>query len=192
MKAFFFGVLVTLAVLILAVYLTSVFGLFPIGADNQPSKIERELAHEALDNYVERHAPKQENPTQITDKNLLDGALHYEEHCALCHGGAKAKISPLAEKFNPKVPQFINRVPRDPDANLYWVTKHGVRLSAMPSWDGVISDEEIWKIVAFIKHSDKLPPAVDGAWKMMAGDEHPPEHESEEEGKEKGPKEKAR
>ena len=79
-------------------------------------------------------------------------------HCSLCHGGAAPRISALQTKFNPPVPQIINRVPTDPDANFFRITKHGIRLTGMPGWDGILTDNEIWTVVAFIKHSDKLPP----------------------------------
>jgi hypothetical protein len=30
-----------------------------------------------------------------------------------------------------------------------------------------LSDDEMWKVVAFIKHSDKLPAGVESAWRSM-------------------------
>ena len=107
---------------------------------------------------------------QLTPANLTEGAKEYEEHCAFCHGGAKAKISPMRDKFNPPAPQLINRIPHDDDAWLFWVTKHGVRMTGMPTWDGIMSDDEMWKIVAFIKHSDKLPPEVQAVVAEDGGD----------------------
>ena len=116
--------------------------------------------------------------------NLTEGAQDYEDHCAFCHGGAKAKISPMRDRFNPPVPQLINRIPHDDDAWLFWVTKHGVRMTGMPAWDTVMSDEEIWRVVAFIKHSDKLPPETEAAWHRLATEpghihEHIHEHRHE-------------
>ena len=108
------------------------------------------------------------------------GEKLYAPNCAFCHGGAKAKISPMRDKFNPPVPQLVNRIPHDPDNWLFWVTKHGVRMTGMPAWDGVMSDEEMWKVIAFIKHSDKLPPDAAAAWQKLAStpgeiEEHSPE-----------------
>jgi mono/diheme cytochrome c family protein len=155
-------------------------GLYPIGADNPPGALERVLASRALDVYAEKHKPQGDNPTEITPSNLTEGAKEYEEHCAFCHGGAKAKISPMRDNFSPPVPQLINRIPHDDDAWLFWVTKHGVRMTGMPSWTGILSDEEMWKVVAFIKHSDKLPPETQAAWQSLAStpgeiEEHTPE-----------------
>ena len=168
MKHFVFGVVGTLVAIACSVFLVSHFGVYPIGADNPPSALERRLAGRALNAYADRHKPTGDNPIAPTPDNLTDGAKEYEEHCAVCHGGGKAKISPLAEKFNPAAPQLINKIPHDPDAWLFWVTKHGVRMTGMPTWDGVLSDDDMWKIVAFIKHSDKLPAEVESAWRRMA------------------------
>lgn len=168
MRGFIAGVVFTFLVLAGGVYGVSTFGLYPIGADNPPSSIERTLAMRAMDEYADKHKPAGPNPVAITPANLTEGAQKYEAHCALCHGGAKAKLSPLRDRFNPPVPQLINRIPHDPDEWMFWVTKHGVRMSGMPTWDGVLSDDEMWKIVAFIKHSDKLPTDVQAAWKNAA------------------------
>jgi hypothetical protein len=45
---------------------------------------------------------------------------------------------------------------------------------------GILSDEEMWKVVAFVKHSDKLPPETQSAWQQLAStpgeiEEHTPE-----------------
>jgi mono/diheme cytochrome c family protein len=180
MKGFIAGILFTFVALACGVFAVSTFGWFPIGADNPPGGLERSLASRAMNVYADKHKPAMDNPTPITPANLTEGAKEYEEHCAFCHGGAKAKVSPMQNKFNPPAPQLINRIPHDPDNWLFWVTKHGVRLTGMPSWDGVMTDEEMWKVIAFIKHSDKLPPETAKAWQELASepgeiDEHTPE-----------------
>ena len=180
MRGFIVGVVLTLVGLACSVFAISRLGLYPIGADNPPSGLERSLAGRAMDVYADKHKPDMQNPTGLTADNLTEGATEYEEHCAFCHGGAKAKISPMQNKFSPPAPQLINRIPHDPDNWLFWVTKHGVRMTGMPAWDGVMSDEEIWKVIAFIKHSDKLPPETAAAWLTLAAEptkieEHTPE-----------------
>jgi len=180
MRAFFAGVVATLLAIACGVFGVSRLGLFPIGADNPPGSLETTLAGTAMARYVERHKPAVTNPVEPTPANLITGAREYEEHCAFCHGGAKAKISPMRDRFSPPVPQLVNRIPHDDDAWLFWVTKHGVRMTGMPAWDTVMSDEEIWAVVAFIKHSDKLPLEAEAAWHRLAAEpgqieEHTPE-----------------
>ncbi|MES1254282.1 MAG: cytochrome c [Acidobacteriota bacterium] len=168
MKNVWVGVVGTIVAIAAGVFLVSRLGLFPVGADNPPSGLERMLASRAMNVYVDRHKPAGDNPVPPTPANLTEGAANYEAHCAVCHGGAAAKISPLHDKFSPPAPQLINRIPHDPDAWLFWVTKHGVRMTGMPAWDGVLSDEAMWKIIAFIKHSHTLPPEVEAAWRAHA------------------------
>lgn len=168
MLKFVGGVVTTLVVVFGGAYLVLNRGWVAVGADNPPSRMERRLAHMATNAYIARHAPKQENPILLTAATLSEGARLYEAHCSVCHGGAVHKISPLKDKFSPPVPQLVDRVPRDPDADFYWITKHGYRLTGMPSWDGILSDDQIWTVVAFIKHSDKLPPEAQAAWQQAA------------------------
>jgi mono/diheme cytochrome c family protein len=186
MKRFVGGVIVGIIATILlgfcGVYLYLYTGAFPVGADNPPGKLERSMANMAVDQAVGSNAPKQENPTQINSANLIEGAREYEEHCSFCHGGAKSKTSPLAHSFNPPVPQIINRVPHDDDSDLFWITKHGIRMTGMPTWDKHLTDEEIWKIIAFVKHSNALPPDVQAAWQQAAegpksGEAHVGDHD---------------
>jgi mono/diheme cytochrome c family protein len=168
MRSFLGGVVATLLVVCGVTFLVINRGWIPVGADNPPGAVERRLAHMATDAYVARNAPRQENPAQPTAGNLIEGARVYEKHCAVCHGGAAPRISPLRTKFSPPAPQIVNRVPRDADATLWWITKHGIRLTGMPAWDGILSDDQMWKIIAFLKRSDKLPPDVQAAWQQAA------------------------
>ena len=178
------GIVGTLLAIAAGAFVVSHLGLYPIGADNPPGSLERSLAGRAMDVYASKHKPAGGNPVQLTPAALAEGASEYEEHCAFCHGGAQAKISPMRDRFSPPVPQLINRIPHDDDAWLFWVTKHGVRMTGMPAWDTVMSDEEIWRVVAFIKHSDHLPPETESAWHRLATEpghihEHIHEHRHE-------------
>jgi len=180
MRNFLLGIGVAIIALACTVFAVSRLGLYPIGADNPPGSLERSLAGRAMDVYADKHKPAGANPVEASASNLAQGATEYEEHCAFCHGGARARISPMRDRLNPPAPQLVNRIPHDDDAWLFWVTKHGVRMTGMPSWDGVLTDEEMWKIVAFVKHSDRLPPDAQAAWQRSAAtpgtiEEHTPE-----------------
>jgi len=168
MRGFVLGVVVTLLVLGAVVVAVARLGLYPIGADNPPGSLEQTLAGHALDVYADNHKPAGGNPIPPTAANLSEGAKLYEQNCAMCHGGAKSKISAMQNQFNPPVPQLVNRIPHDPPSWIFWVTKHGVRMTGMPTWTGILSDEDIWKIVAFIKRSNDLPPEAQKAWHTAA------------------------
>ena len=39
---------------------------------------------------------------------------------------------------------------------LYWLTRHGIRMSGMPAWEYRLRDEEIWELVAFMQRLPEL------------------------------------
>jgi mono/diheme cytochrome c family protein len=157
MGRFLLGVIVTLLVIVCGGYwYVSTGHVDSRAVPNGPGQFERRTANHAVDEWVDAHAPKQENPFQPTMENIMDGSMVYDKHCALCHGSLKEPQSPLKNRLYPPVPQLMARTPDDPDANFFYVTKYGIKLSAMPGWDGVLSDDDIWKAVLFIKNSAKM------------------------------------
>lgn len=157
MGKFLLGVIVTLLVMFGGGYWWVNSGhvdstAYPKG----PGQFERRTANHGRDEWVAAHAPKQENPFQPTMDNIMDGSMIYDKHCALCHGSLKEPVSPMQARFYPPVPQLVARTPDDPDNEFFYVTKYGIKLSGMPGWDGVLTDDEIWKAVLFIKNSPKM------------------------------------
>jgi mono/diheme cytochrome c family protein len=157
MRGFILGVIVTLAVLFCGGYFYMTTGHFDTRAiGNTPSTFERRTANKSLDEWVDGHAPKQENPFQPTMENIKAGSDLYDKNCAICHGSLKEPINPMRKNFYPSVPQLMAHTPDDPDANLFYVVKYGIRYTAMPGWDGVLSDDDMWKTVMFVKNSSQM------------------------------------
>ena len=157
MRGFIWGIIVTLLVLCGGGYFFATTGHFDTRAvGNTPSTFERRTAMKSLDEWVDLHAPKQANPFQPTTDNVMDGSMTYDKNCALCHGSLKQPVSMMRDKFYPSVPQLMTNIPDDPDGNLFYVIKYGVRYTAMPGWDGVLSDDDIWKTVVFLKNSGQM------------------------------------
>jgi hypothetical protein len=40
-------------------------------------------------------------------------------------------------------------------------------LTGMPSWNGSLTDEQIWTLTLFLKHMDKLPPGAQSEWSQV-------------------------
>jgi mono/diheme cytochrome c family protein len=165
MGKFFLGVIITLLVLILGALGYVMLGFFPTAANVEPPHLEIHLAMGAIDASMERHAPRVTNPLMPTDQNLEDGMKLYTMNCALCHGGLDRKPSTLSNSFYPSAPNFISDPPDDPEWHLFYTVRTGVRYTGMPAWDKTLTDQEMWKIITFLSHMDKLPPAVQEYWK---------------------------
>jgi mono/diheme cytochrome c family protein len=157
MRGFILGIILTLLAVFGGAYYYATTGHFDIRAvGNTPSTMERSSALKSVDAWVDGHAPKQPNPFQPTTDNIMDGSMTYDKNCALCHGSLKDPTSQMRTKFYPPVPQLMTNTPDDPDGNLFYVVKYGIRYTAMPGWDGVLSDDDIWKTVLFVKNSNQM------------------------------------
>jgi mono/diheme cytochrome c family protein len=157
MRGFILGIIITLLVLGGGSYFYATKGHFDTRAvGNSPSTFERRTANKSVDAWVDDHAPKQANPFPASMDNVMDGSMTYDKNCALCHGSLKEPTSAMRTKFYPPVPQLMTHTPDDPDGNLFYVIKYGIRMTGMPGWDGVLSDDDIWKTVTFIKNSGQM------------------------------------
>ncbi len=183
MRNFVFGVIITLLVLTLGGLAIAMLGFVPTNADSTPPRWEHRLANGALDASMERYAARVNNPLPPTDDNLIAGMKIYTMNCALCHGTLDDKPSPLAHAFYPPPPQIILHPLDDPEWHIYYAVRTGVRYTGMPAWSKTLSEEEMWKVTAFLSRIEKLPPAVQDYWKKSFG-AGPPAAEPEKQGHE--------
>ena len=170
LKGVIAGVLLTLIVGLIVAYALVESGRIPANADAAPGALEKWMARTSLRATMRREAPSEANPVALNEQNLLEGLRLYARNCAVCHGSAKgnAAASPIAKGLYQKPPQFASHgVERDPEGESFWKIKHGIRLTGMPSFGATLSDTDIWKIALFLKHMDKLPAAVEDAWRHV-------------------------
>lgn len=104
---------------------------------------------------VKKHSENIERP-KLNDQTLVNqGYEQYKDSCAGCHGGPGKDP---AEGFNPAPPLLAEHVEEMSSAELFWVTKNGIKMTGMPAFGLFKSDEEIWSIVAFLKRLPDLTP----------------------------------
>jgi mono/diheme cytochrome c family protein len=83
--------------------------------------------------------------------------------CANCHGGPGVSWAKFSEGLRPSPPDLKDAVKNAKPAELFWVIKHGINMTGMPSFGAAgVDDKEIWTIVAFLK---KLPAIKDADFK---------------------------
>ena len=169
MKKMVLGMVLGITVL-LAIVLTigvGVFklGLIPVNADVPPSGLETRFIPIAVRASVASHAEEQPNPVSPTDENLIAGGEVYNELCARCHGTPGRGPSVLGASFYPPAPQFPVQASAYTEGELFWIVKHGIRNTGMPAWGRLLTDQDIWKVVAVLRRLNSLPPAVETSLK---------------------------
>lgn len=98
------------------------------------------------------------NPIAVSAQSMADGREAFGHYCVVCHGlDGQATGVPFAEQMDPPVPALASSaVQRYTDGQLKWVIDKGVAPSGMPASRGILSDNEQWSIVIYLRH---LPPA---------------------------------
>jgi hypothetical protein len=77
--------------------------------------------------------------------------------CIDCHLAPDAKESEIREGLYPQPPNLTEQIDASP-AEMFWVIKHGIKMSAMPAWGKTHDDGSIWGIVAFLQKLPELTP----------------------------------
>jgi mono/diheme cytochrome c family protein len=100
---------------------------------------------------------KQKDPLPDTPQTQADGKEAFSHYCVACHGmdGRNTGV-PFADRMSPPVPSLASpEVQQYTDGQLKWVLDNGIWPSGMPGSKGILSDDELWSIVIFMRH---LPP----------------------------------
>src|SRR5208282_585710 len=145
-------------------------GSIDIGADVKPGLMERTLAPWVLDRSVDKRAPNEKNPYTGNPSAIATGLDHYRENCVMCHGAPGVAAGELSKGLNPRAPSLAEQSDTS-DGELFWIVKHGVRMTPMPAFGPTHTDDEIWKIVAFIRHLPDLSQQERAALREPASEE---------------------
>ena len=155
-----------LALVLIAAAIAAVVasGAWNVAATSPPGKLEQRFATFALDRSVAKRAPANRNPLPASPDVLRSGLAHYRENCAVCHGAPGIEGSEIAAGLNPAAPDLtLPRVQRRPDGELFWIVSNGIRMTGMPGFGPTHKPDEIWKMVAFLRHLPELTPAEEAA-----------------------------
>lgn len=117
-----------------------------------PGKAETAVMTRAKRLFIGNRSQK--SPFSATAENIATGRENFSHYCAACHGldGQNTGV-PFAERMSPPVPKLNSpSVQAYSDGQLKWVIDNGIFPSGMPASRGILSDDEIWSIVVYIRH----------------------------------------
>ena len=97
---------------------------------------------------------------------VQDGARAFSARgCPDCHGAPGVQWEKFSEGINPDPPDLKDVVKDRTPAQLFWVIKNGIKMTAMPSFGAIgTPDDEIWSIVAFARKIATVSDADFKAW----------------------------
>ena len=127
-----------------------------------------EFVHRGLamirDRSIEVRAGKTE-AHRVESATAIAGFRPYHDMCSICHAAPGLEADPIQEGLNPKPPLLTSEsVQRRSDTELFWIVKHGIKMTGMPAFGPTHQDMELWQIVGFIR---RLPQIKAEEYHMM-------------------------
>jgi mono/diheme cytochrome c family protein len=147
-------VIVAYGVLVLGGVAVIYSGAYDIGSDTPHWGLTFQVFETARIRSIKAHAAGITVPAGLNDQaKILMGTEHFADHCAICHGAPGVPKGDIAHGLYPQPPDLAVTSKRYTDADLFWIVKHGIKMTGMPGWADH-GDDELWATVAFLK---KLP-----------------------------------
>jgi mono/diheme cytochrome c family protein len=142
-------------ILVLATSALILIGISGCGV-SKPGSIESKVTKEIKSN-VTIGGKDDKNSIPYSEDAVKEGGEHFQHHCQICHGlDGQSTGVPFADRMSPPVPDLATKDIQDyKDGQLKWIIQNGIAPSGMPAWKGILEDDEMWKIVHYIRH---LPP----------------------------------
>lgn len=146
----------------LVLYIYIAYGRPPVSVSDAPFPAEKQIVSIPLHNRIDREM--RDSPIQPNPEVLVAGATIYREDCAFCHGmpGQKSKYGKV---MYPSAPQLwephragIVGVSDDPVGETFWRVKNGIRLTGMPAYQKLLSEEQMWQVSLLLSVANKPLP----------------------------------
>ncbi len=127
------------------------FGFVNVAASKPEIAPVEWLLSTTMKRSVAARARNLDAPDLADEARIREGLSQYAGMCVDCHGAPGVEPSGFIRGLNPPAPVLAEEVDEWDAAELFWITKHGVKMTGMPAFGHAHSDEEIWAMVAFLQ-----------------------------------------
>lgn len=153
------------------------FGLPDVAATTPHWRITKWALSTTMERAVQRRAAEISVPASLDEPaRIRAGASAYDAMCVSCHAAPGVDAGVVAEGLLPTPPELSGEAAEWRANELFWITKHGIRMTGMPAFGPTHTDPEIWDIVAFLKKLPTLSASEYRSWTRGAGDGRHHEH----------------
>jgi mono/diheme cytochrome c family protein len=133
-------------------------GAYNIAADAPHSRFVYSTLDALRERAIAAHSRDITPPADLNDpKRIAAGAGLYNEMCTGCHLGPGMEKSEMSQGLYPPAPELTAGNKHTPE-QMFWIIKHGVKLTAMPAWGKTHDDRLIWDMVGLIRQLPKMSP----------------------------------
>ena len=157
-------IIVALIILGALPFLIMYSGIYSVSMLNQDNALVNWMLDTGMTRSVQHHAKGIQAPDLSAAAKIQMGFSHFNQMCVACHGAPGAPPDEISAGIWPRAPYLPDTVSDWTPGELFWLTKNGIKFTAMPAWGPSHSDEQIWAIVAFL---ERLPKTTDAEYEAM-------------------------
>lgn len=155
---FLSGFVTAFAVLGVAAAIAIWSGVYNFAASEPHAEVVRSVINTALRNSVAERAESLAAPGNLTEQQIHQGAREFAEYCVHCHGAPGVKPHAWTRGMLPEPPPLSRAATSWSVEEIFWIAKHGIKMTGMPAFGVTESDETIWQIAAFVKRLPEMGP----------------------------------
>jgi mono/diheme cytochrome c family protein len=133
-------------------------GVYNVAATSQHLQPVHSLLETTMHNSVRWRARNIPTPPLDDAPRLLRGAALFRDHCVQCHGAPGVAQAGIGKSMQPVPGPLVDALQRWRPREIYWITRHGIKMSGMPAWQFRLDDDALWDVVAFVNTLPTLSP----------------------------------
>jgi mono/diheme cytochrome c family protein len=124
-----------------------------ISALPQPGNLETRVAAAFRNWYISRGAGRLSiQPPKYDASAVSAGEGLFGMACASCHGKDGRHPTNMGKSMYPRVPDLGSpEVQKLSNGEVFWVVKNGIRLSGMPGFGNILSNDAIWQVTYYVR-----------------------------------------
>lgn len=166
----FFTLLIATLVVAVALLLYVYSGTYNVAAtDESPGLVETAL-EVAKERSVRARAGELSITAPTDSASLQRGYQAYEQMCVICHGAPGVERGWIGQGANPEPPELGRPAGSYATEELYWIIRHGIKMTGMPALEPTHDEEEILEITAFVTRLADMSAPEYAAWGRAPAD----------------------
>lgn len=155
---FIAGVVIALVLILLGGAAFIYSGAYDVAATAPDASATQWALNTAMIQSVKSRAGSVQAPDQFTEEQVRNGFTEFSEMCVACHGAPGKERGEIGKGLNPRPPKLSKASEFWSASELFWIVKHGVKMTGMPAFGPTHTDDRIWSIVALLKQLPTMTP----------------------------------
>lgn len=133
-------------------------GAYNVAASEPHTSVGTWLLNKTMQRSVATRATMIAAPQRLTDEDAQLGLEVFTAKCVPCHGGPGKERGDIAKGLRPEPPDLAQAARSWSSAELFWIVKHGIRMTGMPAFGQAHDDRQLWSVVALVQRLPNMTP----------------------------------